>query len=68
MVGLNLARLLVQKTPLSLKNSMSRRPMRGWRGNVPNVAKDFLIAALHTSNWDFVVMLGMVFGLKPQLY
>lgn len=38
----------------------------GWRvdGKVPNLSKFIIIGAPHTSNWDFVLFLGIVFNLK----
>jgi 1-acyl-sn-glycerol-3-phosphate acyltransferase len=38
----------------------------GWRveGKLPNLPKFILIGAPHTSNWDFVLFLGLVFTLR----
>lgn len=40
--------------------------LTGWRvkGTLPDVPKYVLIGAPHTSNWDFVLFLGLVFKLK----
>jgi len=40
--------------------------MRGWRieGQFPAIAKYVLIAAPHTSNWDFPITLCLTFALK----
>ena len=60
---------------------MIRRPMRlfslfalkalGWRveGRRPDVAKCVMIAAPHTSNWDFIYTLcfAFIYKLKPQI-
>jgi 1-acyl-sn-glycerol-3-phosphate acyltransferase len=42
----------------------------GWRrsGQVPNIPKFVLIAAPHTSNWDFPVTLAIVFAFKMRLH
>jgi 1-acyl-sn-glycerol-3-phosphate acyltransferase len=44
--------------------------IRGWRieGRFPAVAKYVLIAAPHTSNWDFPITLCMTFALKGKIY
>lgn len=43
----------------------------GWRadGQPPDLAKYVLIAAPHTSNWDFpiTVLFAMAFGIKPKM-
>ncbi|HSG44983.1 MAG TPA: lysophospholipid acyltransferase family protein [Anaerolineales bacterium] len=38
----------------------------GWRidGNLPDIPKYVLIGAPHTSNWDFVLFLGLMFSLR----
>lgn len=47
-----------------LSNSIMR--LAGWRvdGEMPSISKYILIGAPHTSNWDFVLFLGIVFRLK----
>jgi 1-acyl-sn-glycerol-3-phosphate acyltransferase len=42
--------------------------MVGWRveGKLPEVPKYVLIGAPHTSNWDFVLFLGVIFHLKAN--
>jgi 1-acyl-sn-glycerol-3-phosphate acyltransferase len=47
-----------------LSNSIMR--LFGWRvdGKLPDIPKFILIGAPHTSNWDFVLFLGIVFRLK----
>jgi 1-acyl-sn-glycerol-3-phosphate acyltransferase len=44
--------------------------MRGWRieGRFPAIAKYVLIAAPHTSNWDFPITLCMTFALGGKIY
>ncbi|BBF85873.1 acyltransferase family protein [Aquitalea magnusonii] len=44
--------------------------LRGWRidGNFPDLPKYVLIAAPHTSNWDFPLTLGVCFALQAKLY
>jgi 1-acyl-sn-glycerol-3-phosphate acyltransferase len=44
--------------------------LTGWRvvGGVPNAPKYVLIAAPHTSNWDFPVGLMVVFALRLKVY
>jgi 1-acyl-sn-glycerol-3-phosphate acyltransferase len=43
--------------------------LAGWRikGDLPNIPKYVLIGAPHTSNWDFVLFLGLVFYLKVDV-
>ena len=40
----------------------------GWRvdGTLPNLKKYVLIGAPHTSNWDFVLFLGLIFYLRAN--
>lgn len=47
-----------------LSNSIMR--LAGWRveGKMPDIPKYILIGAPHTSNWDFVLFLGIVFRLN----
>jgi len=42
----------------------------GWRfaGHVPNLPKMVLIAAPHTSNWDFVLAMMALFALQVRVY
>lgn len=41
----------------------------GWRieGRLPNLPKFVLIGAPHTSNWDFVLFLGVIFSLQANV-
>ncbi|GAB4399669.1 MAG: lysophospholipid acyltransferase family protein [Anaerolineales bacterium] len=41
----------------------------GWRvdGKLPDLPKFIIIGAPHTSNWDFVLFLGIVFHLKADV-
>lgn len=41
----------------------------GWRveGSLPDLPKFVIIGAPHTSNWDFVLFLGIVFQLRANL-
>ena len=41
----------------------------GWRveGKLPDLPKYILIGAPHTSNWDFVLFLGIVFTLRANV-
>lgn len=41
----------------------------GWRveGKLPDLPKFILIGAPHTSNWDFVLFLGVIFTLKANV-
>ena len=41
----------------------------GWRveGSLPDLAKFVLIGAPHTSNWDFVLFLGVIFTLRANV-
>jgi 1-acyl-sn-glycerol-3-phosphate acyltransferase len=47
-----------------VSNSVMR--LAGWRvdGNVPGLSKFIIIGAPHTSNWDFILFLGIVFRLN----
>lgn len=42
----------------------------GWRveGEIPDIKKFVLIAAPHTSNWDFPITLAVTFVLKIKIY
>jgi len=50
---------------------MARLLMRlfGWRvdGKLPDLPKFVLIGAPHTSNWDFVLFLGVIFTLRANV-
>lgn len=50
---------------------MAKSIMRlaGWRieGGLPNLPKFVLIGAPHTSNWDFVLFLGVIFSLRANV-
>jgi len=41
----------------------------GWRveGKLPDLSKFILIGAPHTSNWDFVLFLGLIFTLRANV-
>lgn len=43
--------------------------LAGWRvdGKLPDISKFVLIGAPHTSNWDFVLFLGVIFTLKANV-
>ena len=43
--------------------------LAGWRvdGILPDLPKFVLIGAPHTSNWDFVLFLGVIFSLKANV-
>ena len=47
-----------------LSNTLMR--LAGWRvqGGLPDLKKYVMIGAPHTSNWDFVLFLGVIFFLK----
>ncbi len=42
----------------------------GWRveGEIPSIRKFVIIAAPHTSNWDFPITLAVAFALKTKIY
>jgi 1-acyl-sn-glycerol-3-phosphate acyltransferase len=50
---------------------LARSIMRllGWRieGKLPNLRKFILIGAPHTSNWDFLLFLGVIFSLRANV-
>jgi 1-acyl-sn-glycerol-3-phosphate acyltransferase len=60
-------------TPLlsGLLHLLTRFFMRltGWRvdGTLPDLPKYLLIGAPHTSNWDFVLFLGVIFTLRANV-
>jgi len=43
--------------------------LAGWRvdGTLPDLPKYILIGAPHTSNWDFVLFLGIIFSLRANV-
>ncbi|MCC6298879.1 MAG: lysophospholipid acyltransferase family protein [Anaerolineales bacterium] len=43
--------------------------LSGWRvdGKLPDLKKFVLVGAPHTSNWDFVLFLGVIFTLKANV-
>lgn len=43
--------------------------LAGWRvdGKLPDIPKYVLIGAPHTSNWDFVLFLGVIFSLRANV-
>lgn len=43
--------------------------LAGWRieGELPDLPKFVLIGAPHTSNWDFVLFLGVIFSLRANV-
>lgn len=43
--------------------------LAGWRvdGTLPNIPKFVLIGAPHTSNWDFLLFLGVIFTLRADV-
>ncbi len=50
-----------------ISNSLMR--LSGWRveGKLPNLPKYLIIGAPHTSNWDFLLFLGVIFRLKADV-
>ena len=50
-----------------LSNSLMR--LAGWRveGTLPDLPKYLIIGAPHTSNWDFLLFLGVIFHLKADV-
>ena len=44
--------------------------LTGWKveGQLPDLPKFVLIGAPHTSNWDFVLFLGVVFALRTNVH
>lgn len=42
----------------------------GWRveGKLPDIPKFVLVGAPHTSNWDFVLFLGVIFTLRANVH
>ena len=44
--------------------------LAGWRvdGKLPDLSKYVLIGAPHTSNWDFILFLGVIFSLRANVH
>jgi 1-acyl-sn-glycerol-3-phosphate acyltransferase len=44
--------------------------LSGWRidGKLPDIPKFVLIGAPHTSNWDFLLFLGLIFSLRANVH
>jgi 1-acyl-sn-glycerol-3-phosphate acyltransferase len=44
--------------------------LTGWRieGKLPDIPKFVLIGAPHTSNWDFILFLGVIFSLRANVH
>jgi 1-acyl-sn-glycerol-3-phosphate acyltransferase len=44
--------------------------LAGWRieGKLPDIPKFVLIGAPHTSNWDFLLFLGVIFSLRANVH
>jgi 1-acyl-sn-glycerol-3-phosphate acyltransferase len=59
---------VLSKPLRSLANIILR--MAGWRvdGKLPDLPKFVLIGAPHTSNWDFVLFLGVIFHLQADVH
>ncbi|MBI3153738.1 MAG: lysophospholipid acyltransferase family protein [Chloroflexi bacterium] len=66
-------KLTIFNTPIfspifrSTSNAIMR--LAGWRveGELPDLPKFLIIGAPHTSNWDFVLFLGVIFHLKADV-
>jgi len=56
-------------SPLFHFIAMSIMRLTGWRvdGTLPALPKFVLIGAPHTSNWDFVLFLGVIFTLRANV-
>lgn len=65
--------MTIFNTPIlsSIFHYLTRFIMRllGWRvdGKLPDLPKYVLIGAPHTSNWDFVLFLGIIFTLRANV-
>jgi 1-acyl-sn-glycerol-3-phosphate acyltransferase len=55
-------------SPLIRSLALSFLKFSGWRleGRLPDVNKLVVIAAPHTSNWDFPILIGLAFGLRAK--
>lgn len=66
-------RITIFNTPVlsGIFHHIARLVMRplGWHvdGELPNIPKFVLIGAPHTSNWDFVLFLGIIFTLRANV-
>ena len=66
-------KMTIFNTPILSKffHYLTRLIMRlvGWRvdGKLPDLPKFVLIGAPHTSNWDFVLFLGVIFTLRANV-
>jgi len=69
-----LPRYTIFDTPIlrSIMPPLARCALRlaGWRmeGEIPNIRKAVFIAAPHTSNWDFPVMMAFVFAYRVRVH
>jgi 1-acyl-sn-glycerol-3-phosphate acyltransferase len=67
-------KLTIFNTPVlsGIFRHVARLLMRllGWRleGRLPDLPKFVLIGAPHTSNWDFVLFLGVIFSLRADVH
>ena len=65
--------MTIFNTPIlsSILHYLTRFIMRllGWRvdGKLPDLPKYVLIGAPHTSNWDFILFLGIIFTLRANV-
>jgi 1-acyl-sn-glycerol-3-phosphate acyltransferase len=55
-------------SPLIRSLALSFLKISGWRleGRLPDVDKLVVIAAPHTSNWDFPILISLAFGLRAK--
>jgi 1-acyl-sn-glycerol-3-phosphate acyltransferase len=73
--------MLIEKVGIMLKKGLSPNKFMawvgllflkilGWRaeGKIPDINKFVIIAAPHTSNWDFPITLAVAFALKIKIY
>ena len=73
--------MLIKKVKIMLKKGLSPNKFMawmgliflkilGWRveGEIPDIKKFVIIAAPHTSNWDFPITLAVTFVLKMKIY
>ena len=67
------AQVTIFNTPMlsALLHHLTKFIMKlaGWRvdGELPDIPKFILIGAPHTSNWDFVLFLGVIFTLRANV-